>query len=160
MNLIPISNFYLFGFFVAFFLDAIRKLDYELYRFFPHSGVIHIFLWKRDFKYYWSNRADLGIRQVLVLYPLWMLARVDKYLPIIDCDRQAAKAQYFHDKGRYHGMRGFAFRYINPKAWPVFFLRHFYSFLVTFFSSPSNQVIQKFKNHAAAKQSKDELTHA
>ena len=106
-----------------------KKITYDLYNWFPNALRIHQFLWQRKFNFYWGERSDFSAAKLMRLYVLWTVARFDKYLPLVDCDRQAAKAQYFHDSGRYVGMRGFAFRYVNPKAWPFSLVYGLKSFL-------------------------------
>lgn len=126
---------------MALIIIAVRKIAYELYRWFPNATRVYEFLWKREFKFYWVNRADFSMLEYIRLYALWIMARFDKYLPIIDCERQATKAQYFHESGRYSGMRGWNFRYVDPKAWPILFMRSFAAFLFPALSGPRNQVI-------------------
>lgn len=142
MSLIPTSYFdghlFVVGLLIGFLLYAVRKIDYYSYKFLSGPRRIHVFLGKRDFLAYWSTRPNVSRREVFFLYTLWVLRCLDRYFPLVDCERQAAKAQYFHDYGRYSGMRAFAFRRFNPEAWPVLLVRHFFaaarSFFVSFFS--------------------------
>src|SRR5579862_469577 len=99
--------------FIFVIMLAIRKTSYELYNRFPNAARVHQFLRKRELKFYWMNRADFCFLDLVRLYALWIMIRFDKYFPLIDCDRQAAKAQYFHDCGRYSGMMSWHYRYIN-----------------------------------------------
>ena len=140
---------FLVGESVAFLVFGIRKAAFELYNWFPNATRVYEFRWKREFKFYWSERADFTTTQLLRLYAIWIMARLDKYFPIIDCERQAAKAQYFHDKGRYKGMRSFSFRYVNPKAWPIFLMRRFVTSLLSFFFPPFNKKFDNFKTTAS-----------
>jgi len=128
---------------VAFSVYAIRKFAYHLYAWFPNAVRIHEFLWKRKVDYYWSGRADLSPAKLFRLYLLWFLVRLDKYFPFIDCERQAAKAQYFHTSGRYVGMGAFHYRCINPEAWPVFLVRRFITAFFPSLLSPSENQVQK-----------------
>lgn len=144
------------GFFLAVSLIvlAIRKLAYELYNWFPNSERVYEFQWKREFQFYWSDRAYFSTLQLLRLYALWILARFDKYFPFIDCERQAAKAQYFHEKGRYVGMSSFAFRYCNLNSWPILLVRRFVSLLFPSFFTPVNQVVNELENQPSANEHK------
>lgn len=142
---IPFSLFFIF-----FVIFAVRKLAYELYLRFPNASRICEFGWKREFKFYWASRADFSIFDLARLYVLWIMLRFDKYLPVIDCERQAAKAQYFHASGRYRGMGSWHFRRVNPKAWPVLLMRGFAAFLFPALSNPRNQIIEQPKSKTAS----------
>ena len=108
MQLFELSLLMVIGFVavVVFAIFAVRKIVYYLYNWFPNAMRIHEFLWKREFKFYWTERADFSSLKLVRLYMLWTLVRLDKYFPVIDCERQAAKARYFHERGRYVGMAG------------------------------------------------------
>ena len=90
-----------------------------------------------------AGQADFSSIEFCRLYMLWVVSRFDKYLPLIDCDRQAAKAQYFHDCGRYTGMSGWHYRYVNPKAWLILFMRKFSIFLFPALAGKGNAVVNK-----------------
>src|SRR5215469_2291097 len=96
-------------FLVSFVIFSVRKLAYHLYLWFPNADRVCQFAGKREANFYWVNRADFSPVELVRLYVLWIMLRCDEYLPVIDCERQAAKAQYFHDSGRYVGMVGFPF---------------------------------------------------
>jgi hypothetical protein len=138
---------------------AVRKLAYQLYRWFPTAQRVCIFGRKREFKFYWSRRADFTSAEVLRLYVLWVLVRIDKYFPIVDCERQAAKAQYFHDEGWYTGMGAFRFRYVNSEAWHVLLVRGLCSLLFPAFFTPSNQVINDFEKRTASDEAQNKPSH-
>ena len=146
-----------FFFLVSTIIFAVRKFAYELYVWFPNAHRIYEFLGKREPTFYWVNRTDFSIVQLLRLYTLWIMLRFDKYVPIIDCERQATKAQYFHDEGRYTSMRGWHFRRIDPKAWPVLFLRNFAVFLFPSLSGQQDQIINNPETQPASHKAYEEL---
>lgn len=152
MSLIkPTGAVIVFSFFFVWLLAAIvRKLAYQLYLGFPNADRVCEFGRKRKFTFYWTSRADFSAFELVRLYTLWIMLRFDKYLPVIDCDRQAAKAQYFHSHGWYAGMRGLHLRYIDPKAWPVLLVRGFSTFLFPSLPGPSNQVADKCQPQTAS----------
>src|SRR5258708_6884732 len=104
---------------------AIRKLAYQFYKWLPSASRIYYAQLNWEFNRYWRDRADFFPSQLARFYFLLILTRLDKYLPVFDCEGQAAKAQYHHDRRFVSGMVGFRNRYVNPKAWPVLFLRRF-----------------------------------
>src|ERR1700730_15352367 len=146
------------GFFVAIFLIilAIRKLAYKLYCWFPSAPRVYEFQWQRKLNFYWTERADFSTVQLLRLYALWVVAPFDKYLPVIDCERQAAKTQYFHECGLYRGMVLWKYRYVNPKAWPVLLVRRLSAALLSFFFGPSNTKFSNFDKRTASNKTDDD----
>ncbi len=124
---------------------AIRKLTYKIYRGFSGPLIVQNSL--SDFKdgFYWRENTYVLSSQRIRFYCAWILNRFDFYIPIIDCERQAAKAKYFYDNGWRLGMSGFRYRRINPKAWPVFFTRRFSRSLFSLLSAPRNQKLDNFK---------------
>ena len=136
---------------VSIAIITIRKFIYRLYMRFPNASRIYEFGRKRKFKFYWTRRADFSTFDLIRLYVLWVMVRFDSYCPIVDCERQAAKAQYFHMEGRYSSMRGWHFRRINPKAWPILFMRGFLAFLFPALFYPCNQRVYKSKANSACR---------
>ena len=134
------------------FICAVRKLTYHLYCWFPTAKRVCIFVRKREFEFYWSTRADYTSTELLRLYTLWLIVRCDKYLPIVDCERQSTKAEYFYNEGRYSGMGGFRFRYINPEAWPILFVLRLCGLLFPSFLLPSDQVVDDLDAKTATHQ--------
>src|SRR5262245_38246410 len=98
------------------FVVVIRKLAYGFYRV-SFSDAHRVYKFTRDFKFdhYWRSRADRLPSQTLRLYAAWAIERFDRYIPVIDCERQAAKAEYYYTDGWNIGMRTFHFRCINPE---------------------------------------------
>src|SRR5580704_13842667 len=138
MSLIPTSYFlghvFVVGVLISFVFYAVRKIDYYCYKSLLSSPFrIYKFLGKPNFLDYWSTRPNVSRREVFVLYTLGTLSRLDRYLPFIDCERQAAKADYFRRDGRYIGMRGFTFRYFNLESWPILLVCHFFAAARSFF---------------------------
>jgi len=169
MQLLEDASLMIIGFFfvVTAAIFAVRKITYHLYDGFPNALRVHQFLWKRKIEYYWSERGDFTFLKLLRLYMLWTLVRLDKYLPVIDCDRQAAKAQYFHTGGRYIGMGAFHYRYINPETWLVLLVRRFFAALLPLltpfftlltalfpsFLYPRNEIVNNSQSEPAAHKS-------
>ena len=137
------------GLFIAIFfiILAIRKLAFQLYNWFPSAQRVYEFQWQRKFNFYWSERADFSTVELMRLYSLWIMARFDKYFPVIDCEWQATKAQYFHDSLRRRRMRNH--RYINPKSWPVFFMRSLSASLFSSFFHPRNAQLGNFDKRSS-----------
>lgn len=132
----------------------VRKLAYEFYRVsFSDAHRVQKFTSDIKFSYYWRSRADRLPGQTLRLYCAWIMQRFDCYIPIIDCERQAAKAEYFYEHGWNVGMRTFHFRSINPKAWPIFLLRSFVAVLLSPFTHPKNRQLDNFEKRASRNQS-------
>ena len=130
---------------------AVRKLTYKLYLSFFTADRAQDSHLNGEFLFYWRIRAYLFPAQLARLYGAWVLGRIDRYIPLIDCDRQAAKAQYFYNYGWQFGMSGFVYRYVNPKAWPILFFRYLKTVLFALLFSPQNQCIEKLKNQPAHK---------
>jgi|GEM_PF-6130299 len=144
-SLEPLGIAIVWFFSIVLAIFTIRKATYNLYRWFPNAWRVHQFLWQRKADFYWMNRADFSSIQLLRLYALWIMARFDKYFPLIDCERQAAKAQYFHDRIGHTEVLRFHFRYINPKAWPILFLHNLSVLLFSVFSRKGNEVLNNFQ---------------
>ena len=153
----PTETVIVYSFFFVLFVVAIRKLTYQLYNWFPNAARVCEFGRKRKVKFYWADRVNFSTFELIRLYTLWIMLRFDKYFPVVDCERQAAKAQYFHMSGRYTGMSGWHFRYVNPKAWPVFFMRSFAIFLFPSLFNPRDRVIDKFKTEASGYKADDKF---
>jgi hypothetical protein len=113
------------SFLVCLIVIAIRKLAYEMYLRLPYSedhrhemGYLD-----SDWDFYWVNRGDFFFWDIALRYGVFVLIRIDKYIPVIDCDKQRPKANYFHKYGFFLGMKGFQYRRVNPEAWPLKLLR-------------------------------------
>lgn len=129
---------------------SIRKLAYEFYRIsFSDAHRVQIFTRDIEFGYYWRSRADRLPSQTLRLYCAWICQRFDRYIPIIDCERQAAKAEYYYAYGWNVGMRTFHFRSIDSKAWPVLLVRRSYAALLTTLFRPSNKHFKQFDKQSS-----------
>jgi len=126
-----------------FLIAIVREFTYKLYRGFFRPTRLQNDLLEGKLNFYWSNRAYYFPLQLVRICTVWMLTRFDCYVPIIDCDRQSAKAQYFYDYGWSKGMGTFTYRRINPKAWPILLARRVCGFLFSFFSRPRNQVVKQ-----------------
>jgi hypothetical protein len=147
---LKLSGIAVICFFVSAFLivGAVRKITYSLYNWFPSAKRVYEFQWQRELKFYWSRKADFSTIQLVRLYALWIIARFDKCFPVIDCDWQATKAQYFHESGRSSRLR--LHRYINPKSWPVLFVRRSLSPLFPSFFCPRNKVSGQLGKQSAS----------
>lgn len=86
-------------FLFMFIILAIRKFTYKLYLCFSSPLRVQEVQLQRNFLFYWRSRANYMPLQVVWLYCTWVLVHFDRYIPIIDCKRQATKAQYFYDYG-------------------------------------------------------------
>ena len=139
---------------------AVRKLAYQLYLWFPNALRVYQFSGKRESNFYWVNRVDSSTIELLRLYTLWIMLRFDKHLPLIDCERQAAKAQYFHDKIGRGGVTPVLFRCINPKAWPVFFVRRLCRFLLPAFFNQRNCVVNDLGKQTTSDEAGNKSSHA
>jgi len=149
MQLFEVPKTAVIGFFIMVSVFAARKITYQLYSWFPNVGRVYQFIRQREFKFYWRRRADFSVVQLLRLYVLRIVTRLDECLPVIDCERQAAKAQNFHDSLVNSKIRGWHYRYINPKAWPVLLFRRCKTVLLAFFLPQKNKVVNKLEARTA-----------
>ena len=135
----------------------VRKLAYEFYRIsFSDARRVYVFSSDLKFNHYWRTRADRLPAQTLRLYCAWAIGRFDRYVPIIDSERQAAKAEYFYMDGWNVGMRSFHFRRINPEAWPVFLVRRCHAALLAALFRPSNEHFKQFDKQAPSHKGPDD----